>query len=69
MSALKVKLTKSWAGRPERQRRTVTGLGLYKIDDERILPDTPAVLGMIRLVTHLVSWERVEGAAPKARSR
>ncbi|MHB1846101.1 MAG: 50S ribosomal protein L30 [Deltaproteobacteria bacterium] len=63
MSALKVKLVKSWAGRPERQRRTLTGLGLYKIDDERVLPDTPAVLGMVRQVNHLVSYERIEGSA------
>ncbi len=60
MSALKVTLVRSWAGRPDRQRETLKGLGLYRIDDERILPDTPAVLGMVRKVQHLVAWERVE---------
>ena len=68
MSALKVTLVKSWAGRPERQRRTLTGLGLKKIDDERILPDTAAVLGMVRKVGHLVAWERIDGThQPKVR--
>jgi large subunit ribosomal protein L30 len=68
MSALKVRLVKSWAGRPERHRRTLTGLGLYKIDDERILPDTPAVHGMVRQVTHLVVCEKVAGQhKPNAR--
>jgi large subunit ribosomal protein L30 len=60
MSALKVKLVRSWAGRPERHRRTLTGLGLYKINDERVLPDSDAVKGMIHQVTHLVTCERVE---------
>ncbi|MGO9921200.1 MAG: 50S ribosomal protein L30 [Isosphaeraceae bacterium] len=68
MSALKVRLVRSWAGRPERHRRTLTGLGLYKIDDERILPDTAAVQGMIQQVTHLVVCERIDGQhKPSAR--
>jgi large subunit ribosomal protein L30 len=66
--ALKVRLVKSWAGRPERHRRTLTGLGLYKINDERVLPDTAPIHGMIRQVTHLVAVERVEQAhQPRAR--
>ncbi|MHB8418707.1 MAG: 50S ribosomal protein L30 [Myxococcales bacterium] len=68
MSALKITLVKSWAGRPERHRRTLTGLGLYKIDDERLLPDTAAVRGMVRQVTHLVTCEKVDGPhVPRAR--
>jgi large subunit ribosomal protein L30 len=68
MSALKVTLVRSWAGRPERQRMTVEGLGLYKLGDERLLPDTKAVEGMIRHVHHLVAWERVDRAPdPKGR--
>ncbi|HUB05508.1 MAG TPA: 50S ribosomal protein L30 [Myxococcales bacterium] len=66
--ALKVTLVKSWAGRPERHRRTLTGLGLYKVNDERVLPDTAAVRGMVRQVTHLVICERVAGPhVPKPR--
>jgi large subunit ribosomal protein L30 len=70
MSALKVRSIKSWAGRPERQRQTLRGLGLRKLNDERVLPDSPAVMGMVLKVIHLVSWTRVETAAvPRVRTR
>ncbi|MFO7155211.1 MAG: 50S ribosomal protein L30 [Pseudomonadota bacterium] len=62
--ALKVKLVRSTASRPEDQRKTVLGLGLKKLNQERILQDTPAIRGMIAKVSHLVSWEEVEGEAP-----
>ena len=60
MSALQVKLVRSWAGAPERQRSTVRGLGLYKINDVRVVPDTAATLGMINKVSHLVSYQRLD---------
>ncbi|MCQ4189822.1 MULTISPECIES: 50S ribosomal protein L30 [Methylocystis] len=41
-------------GRPERQRRTLLGLGLTRIGRRRALEDTPAVRGMIAKVAHLV---------------
>jgi large subunit ribosomal protein L30 len=70
MSALKIRSIKSWAGRPERQRATLRGLGLRKLNDERVLPDTAAVMGMVLKVTHLVSWERVAtGPKPRVRTR
>jgi len=62
--ALKVKLVRSVASRPKDQRETVLGLGLKKLNQERILQDTPAIRGMIAKVTHLVAWEVVEGEAP-----
>jgi len=68
MSALRVTLVKSWAGRPERQRQTLEGLGLYKLGDVRLLPDNRPVQGMIRHVQHLVDWERVDGD-PKPNGR
>jgi len=40
--------------RPRDQRATLVGLGLNKIRRRRILPDTPAVRGMINKVAHLV---------------
>ena len=68
MAALRVTLVRSWAGRPAGQRVTLEGMGLYKLGDERLLPDTKPVLGMIRKVHHLVAWERIEGApAPNGR--
>lgn len=62
--ALKVKLVKSTAGTPQDQRDTVAGLGLYKMNSEKILKDTPAIRGMIAKVSHLVAFEEVSGDAP-----
>jgi len=63
--ALKVKLIRSFEGRSERQRATITGLGLRKLGSERLLQDTPAIRGMVAKVAHLITWEQVEGEAPK----
>jgi large subunit ribosomal protein L30 len=49
-----VEQTGSATGRPERQRRTLLGLGLTRIGRRRTLEDTPAVRGMIAKVAHLV---------------
>jgi len=49
--------TGSATGRPERQRRTLLGLGLTRIGRRRSLEDTPAVRGMIAKVAHLVKVE------------
>jgi large subunit ribosomal protein L30 len=40
--------------RPEKQRRTLIGLGLNKMHKTRELEDTPAIRGMIRKIPHLV---------------
>jgi large subunit ribosomal protein L30 len=59
---MKIKVTqrKSAIGRPQRQRDTLRGLGLNKLNKERILDDTPAIRGMINKVSHLVEWLVVE---------
>ncbi len=49
-----VEQTGSSIGRPERQRKTLLGLGLTRIGRRRQLEDTPAVRGMIAKVAHLV---------------
>lgn len=51
---LKVKQIRSIAGRPEKHRRVVQGLGLRRIHQVRELVDTPSVRGMISKVPHLV---------------
>ncbi len=51
---LKVKQTKSEIGYNRRQRATLTGLGLRRMQQVRELEDTPAVRGMINKVSHLV---------------
>ncbi len=53
-ATLTVKLVKSVAGTRQSHRDTVRGLGLRKINSERVLVDTPAVRGMINKVAYLV---------------
>lgn len=57
MGSLKVTLTKSYAGSPGDQLATIEGLGLRKLGDSRLLPDTPEVRGMVWKVRHLVKEE------------
>ena len=52
--SITVEQTGSAIGRPERQRKTLVGLGLTRIGRRRQLEDTPAVRGMIAKVAHLV---------------
>jgi large subunit ribosomal protein L30 len=40
--------------RPYDQRQTLVGLGLNKMHRRRVVPDNPAVRGMIRKVEHMV---------------
>ena len=40
--------------RDPRQRKTLVGLGLNKMNRRRTLEDTPAVRGMIKKVGHLI---------------
>ena len=53
-TTLTVKLVKSVAGTRQAHRDTVRGLGLRKVNSERVLEDTPAVRGMINKVAYLV---------------
>jgi large subunit ribosomal protein L30 len=56
----RVKLLKSIAGAPEMPVRTVTGLGLKRMGEERLLKDSPATRGMVFTVRHLVHGEAVK---------
>jgi large subunit ribosomal protein L30 len=49
-----VEQVKSPARRDERQRATLIGLGLNKLNRKATLEDTPAVRGMIAKVAHLI---------------
>ena len=40
--------------RPDKQRRTLIGLGLNKMHKQRTLEDTQAVRGMVNKISHLV---------------
>ena len=52
---VRVKQVKSAIGYDRRQRATLRGLGLRRLNHVVELEDTPAVRGMIRKVTHLVT--------------
>ncbi|HVP67766.1 MAG TPA: 50S ribosomal protein L30 [Anaeromyxobacteraceae bacterium] len=67
MAAIKVTLKRGLAGCPAAHRVIVAGLGLKKRESHKILPDTPATMGMIDKVGYLVSWERVDAPPPKRR--
>lgn len=58
---LKVTWVKSSIGEPQDQKDTVKALGLKKMGQSTVLPDNPAVRGMIFKVKHLVAVEEVEG--------
>ena len=51
---LTVKLVKSPIGCKQSHRETVRGLGLRRMNSERVLEDTPAVRGMINKIAYLV---------------
>jgi large subunit ribosomal protein L30 len=57
--AIKIKITqvRSGVGRPDTQRRTLEGLGLRGPRKTVVLQDTPAIRGMIRKVSHLITIE------------
>ena len=57
---LKVTLVRSPIDRTKKQKDTVRGLGLRRLNQTRELEDTPAVRGMIRKVQHLVTVTPVE---------
>jgi large subunit ribosomal protein L30 len=59
---IRVRLTGSEIGGTTRQRQTIRGLGLRKIGEARVLPKTPAVLGMVEKVAHLLEVEEANDA-------
>ena len=61
MVMIKVTQIKSGIGRPEKQRATLRGLGLKKLNQVSTIADTPEIRGMLTKVSHLISWEEVEG--------
>ncbi len=61
MSQYKLSLVRSLIGSTKRQRDSVRGLGLKRINDSVVVTDTPAIRGMIDKVSHLVAVEKIEG--------
>jgi len=57
---IRITLKRSVIGFNERQRRTVRSLGLGRVGSSVVQEESPAILGMIRKVPHLLAVERLE---------
>ena len=60
MAKIRVKQVRSKIRRPQNQKRTREALGLRKIDQVVEHETTPAILGMVNKVKHLISVEEVK---------
>jgi len=60
MAKIKIKLVRSAIGALPKQRATVRSLGLRKIGSTTVQEASPAVMGMVKAVSHLVSVEDVK---------
>ncbi len=59
MAQIKVTLVKSTIGSTQTQKDTVAALGLNKIRSFRVHEDTPAIMGQVKKVSHLVKVEKI----------
>jgi large subunit ribosomal protein L30 len=57
---IRVTLVRSPIGYPRVQRLTATALGLRRLQSRAVLEGSPAVLGMVRKISHLLKVEPVE---------
>ncbi len=57
MAKIKITLIKSVIDRSEKQKRTIQALGLRRINHMVEVEATPAIIGMVRKVNHLVAIE------------
>ncbi len=60
MTRVRVKQVKSKIGRLQNQKRTLEALGLRKVNQVVEHNATPAIMGMIETVKHLISFEEVK---------
>ena len=63
MSSLRIKYKKSIIGYSQDQKDTVRSLGLRKLNQVVVCPDSPSIRGMLFKVRHLVTFEEVDEAA------
>jgi large subunit ribosomal protein L30 len=60
MTKIRIKLVRSTIGTLPKQRATVRALGLRKIGSSTEQEANSAILGMVKVVSHLVSVEEVK---------
>lgn len=61
---IKIKLKRSYHGAKPNHRKSVMGLGLRRMHQERVVQDTPAVRGMIQQIPYLVEILEENVSAP-----
>jgi len=54
---VKITLTRSLIGRPEKQRKVARALGLKKSNDSVVRPETATIMGMVKKISHLLTVE------------
>ena len=57
---IRIKLIRSVIGSLPKQRATVRALGLRKIGSSTEQESNPVILGMVKVVAHLVSVEEIK---------
>lgn len=57
---VKVTLVRSTIGRKPDQRKTVTALGLNKMNSTTVHEANPCVMGMINKISHLLRVEEIK---------
>jgi len=61
MSQLKITYIRSAIHCPQAHKKVIRALGLRKLQQTVIRPDSPAVRGMVRKVQHLLRVEGING--------
>jgi large subunit ribosomal protein L30 len=59
MARIRITQVKSKNGKPARQKRTIEALGIRKLNHSVEHEATPAILGMVVKVRHLVKVENI----------
>lgn len=59
MSKIKITQTKSAIHRPKNQKATIEALGIKKLNHSVVKDANPQILGMVKVVSHLVTVENI----------
>lgn len=66
---LKITYVRSAIGRAYVQKRTIKALGFSKLQQSRVVDDTPSMRGMINKVIHMLAVEEIEVKRAKKKSK
>ena len=60
LPSIRIELVKSPIGRKPVQRKTAIALGLRKMNQSVVKEASPAILGMVNAISHLVKVEEIK---------